>query len=108
MIGNKHTLSFHILQIFRKLSDIVKEAGRLNDNGFPIFLHDEHLVVDKVIGLIGVQFNAAKIVDVHFAFCKFYRCKSIFVHDDSLLKMILHISSSAAAVLRNSCLYYSA
>ena len=37
MIGNKHTLYFHILQIFRKLSDIVKEAGRLNDNGFSLF-----------------------------------------------------------------------
>ena len=108
MIGNKHTLYFHILQIFRKLSDIVKEAGRLNDNGFSVFLHDEHLVVDKVIGLIGVQFNAAKIVDVHFAFCELYSRKCIFVHDDNLLKMNLHISGSAAAVLRNSCLYYSA
>ena len=63
MIGNQYTFDLNITQIFRKLFYIIKKARGLNNDGFAIFFNDKNLIVDKIVGFVCVQLNAAEIVN---------------------------------------------
>ena len=84
MVSHQHPLDLQIFQIIRKLSDIVKKARRLNENGFSILLHRKYLVADQVVCFIGMQLDASEIVNIHFPFCKLHCCKCVFIHNLSL------------------------
>ena len=87
VIGNKHTFNLYVFQIFCKFSVVVKEARGFNDNGFAIFLDDKHFIVDEIVGLVSVQFDAPEIINVHFTFREFYGCECVLVHNNNLLYM---------------------
>ena len=88
VVGHEHPLDPHILQIRRKLPDVIIKAGRFQQNGPAVLFHDENLVVDRVVGLVGVQPDGAAVVDMHFTLFQLYGPKSIFVHCNSLLCLL--------------------
>ena len=67
MIGYEHTRNRKIVQIFRKLFDVIEKAGGFNEYGFAVFLHNENFIVNQIVGLIGVQLHGAEIVNIHLA-----------------------------------------
>ena len=89
VIGNEHTLNLNIFQVFCKLFIVIKETRRFNDNCLAVFLNDKNLVINKIVGLVCVQLNAAEIVNIHFTLCEFYSCKCVLIHNDSLQIFII-------------------
>ena len=87
MIGNQHSHDLNAVQIVGQFLDVVEEAGRFEDDCLTGFLHDENLIVDQIVGLVGVELDCAEIVDVYFALCELHCGKCILIHDRFLLKV---------------------
>ena len=86
MVGDQHARHLPILEVVGHLLDIIKKAGRFNEDGLARLFHDEHFIVDGVAGLIGVQPDGAEIVDVHLALGQFDGGVGLLGHGGFLLK----------------------
>ena len=75
-------------EILDDLAVVVVKARGFQHHHAPAFFEEEHLVVDEIAGLIGVQFYGAEIVHVHLAFGKCDPCERIFVHVSSSKRCI--------------------
>ena len=75
-----------------QLPVIIKETGRLDDDGLPFLFNDEHLVCEKVVGPVSVELHAAEIIKVYFALRESNFFKTVFVH----IGFLLIISESLA------------
>ena len=100
MIGDEHSLYRLILQIFGKLTVVVKEAGRFDDHGLAVLFQNKDFVVNIIVGLIRVQLYRSKIVNVHFALVKLYGLIRIFVHSGFLPIFPWFRSMGTAVLLR--------
>ena len=87
MVGNQHSCNLHTVQIGCQFLDIIEKAGRFQNDCLAGFLHNENLIVDKIVGFVSVQLNSSKIVDVHFTLGKLNCGKCILIHDKFLLKV---------------------
>ena len=69
VVGGDDALDLDALlgDVVFELSDVGEEAGVLDHEAAAVVLDDEHLVVDEVVGLIGMQFNCAKIINIELA-----------------------------------------
>ena len=53
-----------------ELADVVEEAGVFQHEAATVLFDDEDLVVDEIVGLVGVQFCGSEVVDSDVAFSK--------------------------------------
>ena len=69
MIGHQHPRRLQLSggQIVREFPDVVKKAGALQNDGFAVLLHQKDLIVDGVLGLVGVKPGRAEVIHMHLA-----------------------------------------
>ena len=88
VIGNEHSGDFNILKVFREFFVVVKETWGFNDDSLAVFFDDEHLIVNKIVGLVSMQLYAAEIVDIQFSFRECNCLECVLVHRIILLIII--------------------
>ena len=71
--------------IFLQLPVVVKEAGRFDYDGLPLFLDDKDLVREKIIGPVGVKLYAAEIIKIYLTLREGDFFKAVLVHIGFLL-----------------------
>ena len=64
-----------------QLPDVVIEARQLDHQAAAVLRQNEHLVVDQVAGLIGVQRDAVLSINIHMPLVQLYRTICDFFHD---------------------------
>lgn len=64
-----------------QLPDVVIEARQLDHHAAAVLRQNEHLVVDQVAGLIGVQRDAVLSINIHMPLVQLYRTICDFFHD---------------------------
>ena len=72
MVGGDDALDLDALfgDVVFELGDVGEEAGVLDHEAAAVVLDDEHLVVDEIVGLIGMQLRRAEIVDGSSSQCR--------------------------------------
>ena len=89
VIGRQHPGNLPACKIAVQRGDAVDKAGGFQHDKPAVLFQQEHLVRQRVAGLIGVQLHVAEIVHMHFALAQPDSCKIALVHGKYLQNGLL-------------------
>ena len=83
MVGGNDTLDGNVLpaHVRFQLGDIVAEARQLDDETAAAPLHDEHLVGQRIVRLVGMEPRRAQVVHAHGALAELDGLEVVLLHD---------------------------
>ena len=72
-------------KVIGKLRNIIRKAGRLQNDRTAGLLQNEYLILQVIVGSVSVELYSSKIVYVQLPFCKADLPAAILVHECVLL-----------------------